>query len=154
MLAGRSSSLDTCFKFLENRSLGCPRAQFRFKSEARPVTTVCVCEETSRSAAIKHRGECSGNGFSLCPGRFCLCLCHVLAQLADGGSELQLLPRVSASIEMRIPGTPRANGGAENSTPLPPHTHSSGVFYRYIVGMPVGSLNQPHVGAACDMTLF
>lgn len=121
------------------------------------MTTVCVCEETSRSAAIKHRGECSGNGFSLCPGRFCLCRCHVLAQLADGGSELRLLPRVGASIEMRIPGTPRANGGAENSSLFPPltHTHTAqGVFYRYIVGMPVGSLNQPHVGPACDLTLF
>lgn len=49
-LAGRSSSLDTCFRFLENHSLSHPWARFRFK--ARPVTTVSVYHKTSRSLPL------------------------------------------------------------------------------------------------------
>lgn len=36
MLAGRSSSLDTCFRFLENHSLSRPWARFRFKAQQGP----------------------------------------------------------------------------------------------------------------------
>lgn len=66
-LAGRSSSLDTCFRFLENHSHRHPWARFRFKGKARPVTTVSVYNKTRPPAAIKHGRECSGNRITLVP---------------------------------------------------------------------------------------
>lgn len=149
-LAGRSSSLDTCFRFLENHSHRHPWARFRFKGKARPVTTVSVYNKTRPPAAIKHGRECSGNRITLAPSSppravFHLCWCLVLSQWLIMGASCRNCFLVSVFSQDRwIPGIPGAEGGTEDSRPP-----NSRVFYKHIVGMPAGSFNQRHVGPAC-----
>lgn len=79
-LAGRSSSLDTCFRFLENHSSSHTWARFRFK--ARPVTTVSVYNKTSLSLLLnmgENVLEIGPHFYPEAPCSFCLCWYHVQA---------------------------------------------------------------------------
>lgn len=77
-LAGRSSSLDTCFRFLENHSSSHTWARFRFK--ARPVTTVSVYNKTSLSLLLNMGENVLEIGPHFYPEAlcsFCLRWCYV-----------------------------------------------------------------------------
>lgn len=149
-LAGRSSSLDTCFRFLENHSRSHTWARFRFK--ARPVTTVSVYNKTSRSLPL----NMEENVLEIGPHFYPEGLVQLLSLLVSRSSLVthscrNLLPHVHASKDRQIPGIPHTEGSTEESRPP-----NSEFFYKHIVGMPVGSFNQRHVGPAChcDSTMF